>query len=308
MGLLKEERLNKALMNGNQTSQIEAHKSWLGRLGKALGGEPKDRQQLIEILRESQQRHLLDAEALTMIEGVLEVSEMQVRDIMIPRSLMVVVERDATLDQMLPIITESAHSRFPVIGDNKDEVVGILLAKDLLAYFFEGDKKKFNMRDILRPAAFIPESKRLNVLLKEFRSSRNHMAIVVDEYGGIDGLVTIEDVLEQIVGEITDEHDVEGESYIMKHSDTNFTVKALTPVDEFNEYFSANISAEEFDTIGGYVMREFARLPRRGEELHIGRFRFNVLHADSRRIHLLRLTIELSDDLDGGPAISTVQD
>jgi len=295
-------------MSGNQTGQIEMHRSWLGRLGKVLGGEPKDRQELIEILRDSQQRHLLDVEALAMIEGVLEVSEMQVRDIMIPRSRMVVVERDATLDQMLPVITESAHSRFPVIGENKDEVVGILLAKDLLGYFSEGGKTKFNMRDILRPAAFIPESKRLNVLLKEFRSSRNHMAIVVDEYGGVDGLVTIEDVLEQIVGEITDEHDVEGESYIMKHSDTNFTVKALTPLDEFNEYFGANISAEEFDTIGGYVMREFAYLPKRGEELRIGRFRFNILHADSRRIHLLRLMIEPSSDHGDGPAISPVQD
>ncbi len=295
-------------MSTNQTSQAETPRSWLGRLGKVLGGEPKDRRELVEILREAQQRHLLDYEALAMIEGVLEVAEMQVRDIMIPRARMVVVDRDASLEEILPVITESAHSRFPVIGDNKDEVVGILLAKDLLGYFPGEGKRPFNMRDILRPAAFIPESKRLNVLLKEFRTSRNHMAIVVDEYGGVDGLVTIEDVLEQIVGEITDEHDVEGESYIMKHSDTNYTVKALTPVEEFNEYFGANISDEEFDTIGGYVMREFAHLPRRGEELRIGRFRFIVLHADSRRIHLLRVIIDPAGDKEGAPAISTTQD
>ncbi len=283
-------------MNERCDDHASGQRSWLERLGQVLGGEPKTRQELIEILREAQQRHLLDADALAMIEGVLEVSEMQVREIMIPRSQMVVVERDASLDEILPIITESAHSRFPVIGENKDEVVGILLAKDLLTYFIGERRADFNMRDILRPAVFIPESKRLNVLLKEFRASRNHMAIVVDEYGGVDGLVTIEDVLEQIVGEIVDEHDVEDEVYIMKHSDSNYTVKALTPISDFNEYFGCDISDEEFDTIGGYVMRQFAHLPRRGETIDIGPFHFKVLHADSRRINLLQLTLRAAND------------
>ncbi len=288
-------------MNERREEQATTQRSWLERLGQALSGEPRNRQELIEILREAQQRHLLDADALAMIEGVLEVSEMQVREIMIPRSQMVVVERDASLDEILPVITESAHSRFPVIGESKDEVVGILLAKDLLSYFMGDRRRSFNMRDILRPAVFIPESKRLNVLLKEFRASRNHMAIVVDEYGGVDGLVTIEDVLEQIVGEIVDEHDVEDEVYIMKHSAGEYTVKALTPIGEFNEYFNSDISDEEFDTIGGFVMRRFGHLPQRGETIDIDRFRFKVLHADSRRINLLQLN--LLDSLDNGATL-----
>lgn len=278
-------------MNDSQSGAATQHKSWLDRISKALTGEPRDRGELIAMLHDAQARGLLNVDALAMIEGVLEVFEMQVRDIMIPRAQMVVVERDASLQQILPIITESAHSRFPVIGDNRDEVVGILLAKDLLPYFVGERERQFNVRDILRPAVFIPESKRLNVLLKEFRSSRNHIAIVVDEYGGVDGLVTIEDVLEQIVGEIVDEHDVDEDVYIMQHSDTHYTVKALTPIAEFNSYFAADFSDEEFDTIGGLVMREFGRLPRRGEAHDIGRFRFKVLHADSRRVHLLQLIL-----------------
>jgi magnesium and cobalt transporter len=232
----------------------------------------------------------LDPEALTMIEGVLQVAEMQVRDIMVPRAQMAVVERDAALDNILPVVIESAHSRFPVIDDNRDEVVGILLAKDLLAYYGQDNAKNFNVRDILRPAVFIPESKRLNVLLNEFRASRNHMAIVVDEYGGVAGLVTIEDVLEQIVGEIVDEHDIEEDAYIMKHNDNVYAVKALTPIEEFNHYFFAKFSDDEFDTIGGLVMNRFGRLPRRGEVISIDRFRFKILNADSRRIHLLQVT------------------
>ena len=253
-------------------------------------GEPKDREQLVELLRDAQQRDLLDTDALAMIEGVLQVAEMQVRDIMVPRAQMTVVERDATLEKILPVIIESAHSRFPVIGDNRDEVVGILLAKDLLAYSGPDGAKNFSVRDILRPAVFIPESKRLNVLLKEFRASRNHMAIVVDEYGGVAGLVTIEDVLEQIVGEIVDEHDIEEDAYIKKHNDNVYAVKALTPIEEFNDYFYSKFSDEEFDTIGGLVMQRFGRLPRRGEVITIDRFRFKVLNADSRRIHLMQVT------------------
>jgi magnesium and cobalt transporter len=296
-------------MSDNSTDTTASQRSWLDRLSQAFSAEPRNRQALIETLRDAQQRDLLDADALVMIEGVLEVSEMQVRDIMIPRSQMVVVERDADLRQILPIITESAHSRFPVIGENRDEVIGILLAKDLLPYFMDGGETGFNVRDILRPAVFIPESKRLNVLLKEFRASRNHIAIVVDEYGGVAGLVTIEDVLEQIVGEIADEHDVEDELFIMKHSDTRFTVKALTPIEEFNEYFGVTFSDEEFDTIGGLVMREFGHLPRRGETHQIGRLRFKVLHADSRRLHLLQLTVLPAEAASGGApaAMSTTE-
>jgi len=287
-----------------RTNNGTSSRSWLERLSFALLGEPKDREQLVELLRDAQQRELLDPEALTMIEGVLQVAEMQVRDIMVPRAQMAVVERDDALDKILPIVIESAHSRFPVIGDNRDEVVGILLAKDLLAFYGKEQSKDFNVRDILRPAVFIPESKRLNVLLKEFRASRNHMAIVVDEYGGVAGLVTIEDVLEQIVGEIIDEHDIEEDAYIMKHNDNVYAVKALTPIEEFNHYFFAEFSDDEFDTIGGLVMNRFGRLPRRGEVISIDRFRFKILNADSRRIHLLQVTerrsVGVADKAAGG--------
>jgi len=277
-------------MTSERTNNGVTSRSWLERLSFALMGEPKDREQLVELLRDAQQRDLLDPDALTMIEGVLQVAEMQVRDIMVPRAQMAVVERDASLDKIMPVIIESAHSRFPVIGDSRDEVVGILLAKDLIAYNGPDAVKNFNVRDILRPAVFIPESKRLNVLLKEFRASRNHMAIVVDEYGGVAGLVTIEDVLEQIVGEIVDEHDIEEDAYIKKHNDNVYAVKALTPIEEFNQYFDSVFSDEEFDTIGGLVMQRFGRLPRRGEVITIDHFRFKVLNADSRRIHLLQVT------------------
>ena len=273
-----------------QNNNGASSRSWLERLSFALLGEPKDREQLVELLRDAQQRELLDHEALTMIEGVLQVAEMQVRDIMVPRAQMAVVERDALLEKILPIVIESAHSRFPVISDNRDEVVGILLAKDLLTYCGRENTVNFNVRDILRPAVFIPESKRLNVLLKEFRASRNHMAIVVDEYGGVAGLVPIEDVLEQIVGEIVDEHDIEEDTYIKKHNDNVYAVKALTPIEEFNHYFLSNFNDDEFDTIGGLVMQRFGRLPRRGEVISIDRFRFKVLNADGRRIHLLQVT------------------
>src|SRR3569623_116044 len=265
-------------------------RSWLERLSVALRGEPKDREQLVILLRDAQQRDLLDPDALGMIEGVLQVSEMQVRDVMVPRAQMVVVERDAGLKDILPVVTESAHSRFPVIGDSRDDIAGVLRAKDLLTYFGPEGENSFNVRNILRPAVFIPESKRLNILLKEFRASRNHMPTVVDEDGGVAGLVTIEDVLEQIVGEIVDEHDIEEDTYIKRHTDNVYAVQALTPVDEFNSYFNSNFSDEEFDTIGGVGMQRFGRLPRRGEAITIDRFRFKVLNADSRRLHLLQVT------------------
>jgi magnesium and cobalt transporter len=268
------------------------NRSWFERISHALLGEPRDRDQLLETLREAQARNLLDADALTMIEGVLQVSEMQVRDIMIPRSQMVVLDRDDPVEEMLSLIVRSGHSRFPVIGESRDEVVGILLAKDMLWYYMEGRKDGFNIRELLRPAAFIPESKRLNVLLKEFRSSRNHMAIVVDEYGGVAGIVTIEDVIEQIVGEIEDEHDIEEGTFILEHSPTRFTVKALTPIEDFNERFGTRFSDEEFDTVGGLLLNTLGHMPMRGETVPIDGLAFKVLRADNRRIHLLQVTIE----------------
>ena len=278
-------------MNDESTNpDKEQKRSWLERLGQALQGELKDRDQLIEVLHEAQKNNVIDYDALTMIEGVIGVAEMQVRDIMIPRSQMVVVERDADLKVILQTVVESAHSRFPAVGENRDEVIGILLAKDLLPYFLDGENIRFNLRDILRPAVFIPESKRLNVLLKEFRASRNHIAIVVDEYGGVAGMVTIEDVLEQIVGEIEDEHDVEEDAYIFEHRNAEYTVKAITPIEDFNEHFQANFSDEEFDTIGGLVMNGFGHMPKRGEKLNLGDFHFKVLRASNRQIYLLQVS------------------
>lgn len=276
--------------NISSDKEIKSQRSWLERLGQALQGELKDREQLREVLQQALQNNVIDIDALTMIDGVIEVAEMQVRDIMIPRSQMVVVERDAELNLILETVVDSAHSRFPAVGENRDEVVGILLAKDLLPYFLEGDEPRFNLRDILRPAVFIPESKRLNVLLKEFRASRNHIAIVVDEYGGVAGLVTIEDVLEQIVGNIEDEHDIEEDAYIFQHHYNDFTVKAITPIEDFNESFQSDFSDEEFDTIGGLVMNGFGHMPKRGETLDLGGFHFKVLRASNRQIYLLQVS------------------
>jgi magnesium and cobalt transporter len=264
--------------------------SWLDRLVQMFSSEPKDRSELIELLREAQARNLFDSSAQAMIEGVLQVSELQVRDIMIPRSQMVVVEEEHSVQEMLPTIIQSAHSRFPVIGDSRDEVVGILLAKDLLRFLSDEDGEEFNINDILRPAFIVPESKRLNILLNEFRNSRNHMAIIVDEYGGVSGLVTIEDVLEQIVGDISDEHDSEEDEYISYSEDDKYAlVKALTPVEDFNEYFNEALESSEFDTIGGLVTNHFGRVPKRNETIVVGPFRFEVISADSRRIHLLKV-------------------
>jgi len=271
--------------------------SWLSRLNKALSGEPQDREQLIDVLRDSEKRNLVDAQALAMIEGVLHVGEMHVRDIMVPRAQMVVVRSDSEPEDFIASVTESGHSRFPVIGGNRDEVEGILLAKDLLDCYARGEEHEFDMDDAMRPAVFIPESKRLNVLLREFRENRNHMAIVVDEYGGVAGLVTIEDVLEQIVGEIDDEHDTEESSFIRRLGNGEFTVKAITPVEDFNEYFKTDFDDDEFDTIGGVVIKGFGRLPRRGETMRVGRVTFKVLRADKRRVHLLRvLSVDRAGD------------
>ncbi|NOX08060.1 MAG: CBS domain-containing protein [Gammaproteobacteria bacterium] len=263
---------------------------WIERLIQVLLGGPGSRESLLSILRSAHHKDLFDADALAMIEGVLQVSEMQVRDIMIPRSQMIVVLRDDDIKESLPQIIESGHSRFPVIGDSRDKVVGILLAKDLLHEYAENETR-FDMHDVLRPAVFVPESKRLNVLLKEFRVSRNHIAIVVDEYGGVAGMVTIEDVLEQIVGEIEDEHDVEDVNSIFKHSDSNYTLKALTTIEDFNAYFETDFVDDEYDTIAGMMMRELGCLPKRGDTVTKGKYSFKVLRADNRRVHVVRLTL-----------------
>ena len=257
--------------------------SLLERLGALLMREPEDREQLIELLQRAYERNLLDADALAMIEGVLQVSEMQARDIMIPRSQMDVIDIGDKPEKFIPWVIETGHSRFPVIGDNKDDVIGILLAKDLLRYYAG---EEFNVREMLRPAVFIPESKRLNVLLKDFRSNRNHIAIVVDEYGGVAGLVTIEDVLEQIVGEIEDEFDFdETEANIVLDRNGQFRVKAQTAIDDFNKTFGTDFNDEDFDTVGGLVLAHLGRLPKRGEQFRIGDLSFKVVRADSRRLH-----------------------
>jgi len=265
--------------------------SWMERLTRILQIDPQDREELLEILRDSEKRALLDADSLGMIEGVLQVSEMQVRDIMIPRSQMVVLSRDSNRDDLLSCVIDSGHSRFPVIGDSRDEVVGIILAKDMLRFTHSSDES-FSIREILRSPVFVPESKRLNVLLKDFRSSHNHLAIVVDEYGGVAGMVTIEDVLEQIVGEIEDEHDVDDERSILKHDDHHYIVKALTEIEDFNETFKTNFSDEEFDTIGGLVLNEFGRVPKRNDVVSVGGLEFCILRSDNRRIYLMEVTLE----------------
>lgn len=269
--------------------EVGGPRSWIDRISHFLTGEPQDRSHLVELLREARDRHLIDGEALAMIEGVLQVSEMRVRDIMVPRVQMVVVPRDANLDTIFPLVTESAHSRFPVIGDDKSEVVGVLMAKDLLARSRENPGMQ--VEAMLRPVRFVPESKRLNVLLREFKEHRSHMAIVVDEYGNTAGLVTIEDVLEQIVGEIEDEHDFEEEEYIFQRGENNYRIKALMPLDEFNQYFEVEFSVEEFDTVAGLVVHYFGHVPSRGEKIILGNFEFTVLRADTRRVFLLGLLI-----------------
>src|SRR6218665_3531770 len=256
-------------------------KSWLGKITQAFAHEPKNRQELLELLRDAHQNKLLDSEALAIVEGAIQVADLQVRDIMVPRSQMVSIKAGLTPQELIPAITESAHSRYPVVGESLDDVIGVLLAKDLLPLVLQDPNQPFNIKDMVRPATFVPESKRLNVLLREFRANHNHMAIVIDEYGGVAGLVTIEDVLEQIVGDIEDEHDVEEDSYIKPLPSGDFLVKALTPIEALNE---------AFDTVGGLVMNAFGHLPKRNEVTEIGEFRFRVLNADSRRVHLLRLT------------------
>ncbi|SEA88644.1 HlyC/CorC family transporter [Marinobacterium iners] len=266
-------------------------KSWLEKLAQAFSDEPRSREDVREILQQACESGILDNDAHGIIEGAIQVTEMQVRDVMIPRSQMTMVQVNQTPREFLPVIISSAHSRFPVCGENPDEVLGILLAKDLLPYMLEGTLDQFDIRQCLRKATFIPESKRLNVLLNEFRGTRNHMAIVVDEYGGIAGLITIEDVLEQIVGEIEDEHDAEEDDGNIKPFDDNgYLVKALTPIEDFNAYFDVGFSDDEFDTIGGIITQHFGHLPAKDENIVIEGFNFKVLSADNRRLRLLQVT------------------
>ncbi|SDA16882.1 magnesium and cobalt transporter [Nitrosospira sp. Nsp18] len=258
----------------------------LDRVSAWLLRKPGDREQLIALLHSAFERNLFDSDALSMIEGVIQVSEMQARDIMVPRSQMSVIDISETPDKFIPLVIETAHSRFPVTENDKNNVIGILLAKDLLRYF--AGEEEFDVRDMLRPVVFIPESKRLNVLLKDFRSNRNHIAVVVDEYGGVAGLVTIEDVLEQIVGDIEDEHDFdEAEDNIVQDPGGHYRVKAITEIDDFNERLGTGLSDVDYDTVGGLVLHKFGRLPKRGESVSVGAFKFTVLRADSRRLYTL---------------------
>lgn len=266
-------------------------KSWLEKLAQAFSDEPRSREDVREILQQACESGVLDNDAHGIIEGAIQVTEMQVRDVMIPRSQMTMVQVNQTPREFLPVIISSSHSRFPVCGENPNEVLGIMLAKDLLPYTLEGTLDQFDIRQCLRKATFIPESKRLNVLLNEFRGTRNHMAIVVDEYGGIAGLITIEDVLEQIVGEIEDEHDADDDDGNIKPFDDNgYLVKALTPIEDFNAYFDASFSDAEFDTIGGIVTQHFGHLPAKDESVTFDGFTFTVLAADNRRLRLLQVT------------------
>ncbi len=267
-------------------------KSWLERLSNLLIREPQDREQLMTVLRDAEERNILSREILNMIESVLQVSEMQVREVMIPKSKMIMIDREHTIEEILPLVIESGHSRFPVQDTTNNDVVGILLAKDLLRFYFSNQPTEFNITHILRPAIFVPQSKRLDILLREFRVNRNHMAIVIDEYGHVSGLITIEDVLEQIVGDIEDEYDIDEDDFIKKLSKNIFIVKAYAPINQFNDYFKTEFNDEELDTMGGLIAKEFGHLPKRGESLTIENYKFKVLHSDNRRIHLLEVTRE----------------
>ena len=276
-------------MSEDQSSNGSGSKTWLGRISKVFSSDPQDREELKELISDSCEKGILDAEAVAMIEGALAVSEMQVRDAMVPRSHMIVIPLETSLEELLSTVLDSGHSRFPVIGEDRDEVEGILLAKDLLRHYAE-DSGPFELKSLLRPAVVIPESKRLNMLLRDFRSSRNHMAIVVDEYGGVSGLITIEDVLEEIVGEIDDEHDEEEEAPIKALGGNSYRIDALAEIEAFNEVFECDLSDEGYDTVGGLLLAEFGRVPEMGEEVVLAdRFHFRVTGADNRRIIMLEM-------------------
>ncbi len=252
--------------------------------------DPENRNDLIEVLRKSETKNLLDRDTLTMIEGALQVSEMQVRDIMIPRVHMIVIKNNADTEDILATVVESGHSRFPVVGDDTDEITGILMAKDLLSHFSDKENNEFNIEDMMRRASYVPESKRLNILLREFRSNKHHMAIVVDEYSGVAGLVTMEDIIEEIIGEIEDEHDIDHKDQIKPHGRNRYTIQALTPINEFNKFFNTELSDNEYDTIGGLVLKAFGHVPKRGEIIELAGFNVKVLRADDRKINLMRMS------------------
>jgi magnesium and cobalt transporter len=276
---------------GDKGAAAKATGRWRSRLTRTLAAGLTSRAQLIEMLGEAQLRGVLDAEAFAMLEGVLAVADLQVRDIMVPRPQMICVRHDDGLDRILPLVIESGHSRFPVLADDRDDVVGVLLAKDLLRLYASGAAPRFSMREYLRPTAFVPESKRLNVLLREFRGNRSHMAMVIDEYGGVAGLVTIEDVIEQIVGDIDDEFDIEEDQDIRRENERQFAVRGATRIEEFNSFFNVRLPHEEFDTIAGLVLKHFGRMPRRGEAISIDELEFRVVRADRRHIDTLRVTL-----------------
>lgn len=274
-----------------EKSSGKGGKGWKALVIRGLGGGLKDRAELLELVREAHDGGVLDVELADMLEGALAMADLQVRDVMVPRAQMVCLRRDDAITRIVPAVTESGHSRFPVLDGDKDDVVGILLAKDLLRFFSGSPANRFDMREFLRPAVFVPESKRLNILLKEFRGNRNHMAIVVDEYGGVAGLVTIEDVIEQIIGEIDDEFDIEEDQNIGREDEQHYLVRGATPISEFNEYFGTTLSEEEFDTVAGLVMQQFGRVPRRGESVQLANIEFRVQRTDRRRIDSLRVTV-----------------
>jgi magnesium and cobalt transporter len=271
--------------SGNDTGE----KSWISKFAVLFSSEPRNRKDLQEILAIAVENEIIDGDARSIMEGAMEVSDMQARDIMIPRTQMVVIKADSSLEEILPHIVRTAHSRYPVVGDSLDDIYGILLAKDLLPQILNKDQSEFNITELLRPSVVVPESKRLNVLLREFRENRNHMAIVIDEYGGVAGLVTIEDVLEEIVGDIEDETDAETDQFIRKITDDDFFIKALTPIEDFNEYFGTDFSDDDFDTIGGLVIQALGHMPTRNETATIDKFEFQVINADQRKIHSLRV-------------------
>jgi len=278
-------------MNEDQSSSGSGKFTWIEKIGRAFSNQPRDRDELVTLLKEACEQGMIDADALAMMEGAIKVSETQVRDAMIPRSQMVVVHNDSELDEFLPQILESGHSRFPVIGEDKDEVVGILMAKDLLPHLASGGEQ-FDLAETIRTAVVIPESKRLNLLLRDFRSSRNHMAIVVDEYGGVSGLITIEDVLEEIVGEIDDEYDEQEEALILPLDENRYQVQALTPIDELNDMFDSDLSDDDYGTVGGLLLAEFGRVPEHGDTVVLDdRFEFRVIQADNRRIITLEMNV-----------------
>ncbi len=282
-----------------QSSQGSSGKTWLGRIAQMLQGEPQNKKELVEVIVDASDRDLIDPETKEMMQGVLGVSELRVRDIMIPRSQMITLDVDKSLAELLPTMVESSHSRFPVICEDKDHVEGVLLAKDLLPLILKSESEFPELRSFLRPAVVVPESKRLDTLLNEFRQQRYHMAIVVDEYGGVSGLVTIEDILEIIVGEIEDEHDDEEDVQdIRQVSKHTYSVAALTPLDEFNEFFSSKFDTDEADTIGGIILHAFGHMPSRGETIEIGEFQFKITNSDSRRIQQIQVTLPKSSKLD----------